>query len=165
VVGVRMGSWVRGTSLLAQNYSIARVESCSLGDGFNRGAVGGVLASKALESAVLVALGDVHKSTDGLDGLLGLLDGNLAHGETGLHDLLDAVVLVVSLVKDENSSEVLLGGDAGGTNREGGGGLGSAVEAGHIGGSGAERVAVELDEVGIVSLGKGPNNAGGGLHI
>ena len=124
-----------------------------------------MLASKALKGAVLVALGDVHESLDGLGGLLGFLDGNLAHDETGLDDLLGSEVLVVSLVKDENSSEVLLGGDAGGTNREGGGGLGSAVEAGHIVGSRAERAAVELDEVAVVSLGKGPNNAGGGLHI
>jgi hypothetical protein len=139
--------------------------SHSLGGGLDAGAVGGVLAGKASEGAVLVTLADVHEARDGLDSLLGFLDGNLGHNETALDDLLSTGVLVVSLVKDENSSEVLLGRNTGGTNRDGGGRLNSAVEATDIGGGVAPLVAVELDEVRVVFLGKGPNNAAGGLHI
>ena len=139
--------------------------SHSLGGGLDGAAVGGVLASKALEGAVLVALADVGEAADSLDSLLGLLDVDLGDDEARLGGDLAGVVLVVSLVKDENSSEVLLGGDAGGTNREGGGGLRGAVEAADVGGVVAPLVAVELDEVTVVFLGKGPNNAAGGLHI
>jgi hypothetical protein len=139
--------------------------SHSLGGGLDAGAVSGVLASKASEGAVLVTLADVGEALDGLDSLLGFLDGNLGDDETTLDDLLGTGVLVVGLFKDENSPEVLLGRDAGGTNRDGGGRLDSAVEAADIGGGGAPLVAVELDEVRVVFLGKGPNDAAGGLHI
>ena len=165
--GLRSLIWPVSTGLLAQNYSIARLlnHSHSLGGGLDGAAVGGVLAGKALKSKVLCALVDVGEAVDGLDSLLGLLDVDLGDNEASLGGSLATVVLVVGLVKDENSSEVLLGGDAGGTNREGRGRLGGAVEASDIGGGVAPGVAVELDEVTVVFLGKGPNNAAGGLHI
>ena len=130
------------------------------------GAVGSVLAGKAVEALVLVGLVDVHQGVDDLGSLvLVLADGNAGAGDAGLSGLLDAVLLGVGNVKDENSFEILFGVLALDLHAGGGSRLRGVVEAADVTGVGGELVSVELDKVSVVLFGKAPHDAAGGLHI
>ena len=65
----------------------------------------------------------------------------------------------------ENSAEVLLGLLVVSSNANGAGGAGGVVETSVGEWVVGPFVAVKLDEMGIVSLGKSPNNAVGCLHF
>lgn len=120
---------------------------------FDHGAVSGVLVSQLPESLVLEVLVHVHETVDCLDCLLGLFHVDVRVHDAALGHLLAARVLVVALLNNENSAEVLLGLHALGTDAHGRGGLRCAVESGVVQRTVTPLVAVELDEVCVVLLG------------
>ena len=69
------------------------------------------------------------------------------------------------LGEGEDSLCTLLGGNTSAVDGHLVGGFRGVVETSHGVGIMGEFVSVELNEVGIVSLGKSPNYAVGGLHI
>lgn len=140
------------------------------------GAHGGVLSSETTQQLLLVGVGLISEATDDLGGSVNTL-GNWVSGDedTGLGVLLMDFFTVLHFVLEDNLEDlsglvgllILLGGnDSLGTlDGAGGGTLGSVV---HVGGGEwvvSPLVTVELLEESIVSLGEGPNNAVGSLHI
>lgn len=122
----------------------------------------------SLESSEGVSLGIGVLEDESLNGSSGGMNGGVAHGGLGSsgdrvsRDLLDSVL---GTMGDSNveSLLVLLGGGSvhdgltSSVDGDGGGGLRSVVEAGHVQRVSGELVEVELDEVSVVTLGELPD--------
>ena len=122
----------------------------------------------SLESSEGVSLGSGVLEDESLNGSSGGMNGGVAHGGVGSSgdrvsgDLLDSVL---GTVGDSNveSLLVLLGGGSvhdglsSSVDGDGGCGLRSVVEAGHVQRVSGELVEVELDEVSVVTLGELPD--------
>lgn len=131
---------------------------------------GSVGPGQTTESSILLLLVLEGKTLDGLGSEVDVLR-HVACGDedTGLggggSSLLGTVGQLVLGDQGEGSLEFLFGvlfraGDA-----DGAGGAAGVVEVGDGEGVVGPLVAVELDKVSTVSLGKSPNNAVGGLHF
>jgi len=124
--------------------------------------------SNSLESLEGVSSGGVGHEDLGVDGSSGTGDGSVDGGRVvslgASSDLADGLLVdtVVGTVSDSNVDflAVLATG-----NTDGGGSLGSVVETGHVQGVSGEHVFVELDEVGVVTLGELPDEILRNGHI
>lgn len=129
-----------------------------------------VNSSEATESEVLGLLVLVGKTLDSLSSKVDVLghvvggdeDTSLGLGGSGL---LGTPGLLVLGDEGEGSLEFLFGVLVGAGNAEGGVSAASVVEAGHGEGVVGPLVVVVLDKVGVVSLGKSPDNAVGSSHF
>lgn len=133
-------------------------------------AFSGVDSGEATESEVLGLLVLVGKTLDSLGSKVDVLghvvggdeDTSLGLGGSGL---LGTPGLLVLGDEGEGSLEFLFGVLVGAGNADGGVGAAGVVETGHGEGVVGPLVVVVLDKVGVVSLGKSPDNAVGSSHF
>ena len=108
------------------------------------------------------------KSFDGLSRMVNFsCDLDLGVAGVGLGVLPDLLMVagLVGQVQGEHSSERLLGLLAVSLHSESVGGLAGVVEAGHVVGGMAPRVALPLADERVISLGKSPDNTARLTHL
>jgi len=131
---------------------------------------GSVGSSQATQNGVLSLLVERVVALDGLSSEVDVLS-DVASGDEnaglglGGSGLLGTVGQLVLGNEGEGSLEFLFGVLFRAVNADGAGSVASVVETSDGEGVGGPVVAVELDEVSIVSSGEGPNNAVGDLHF
>ena len=133
-------------------------------------AFSGVDSGEATESEVLGLLVLVGKTLDSLGSkvdVLGHVVGGNEDTSLGLggYGLLGTQGLLVLGNEGEGSLEFLFGVFVGAGNADSGVGAAGVVETGNGEGVVGPLVVVVLDKVGVVSLGKSPDNAVGSSHF
>jgi hypothetical protein len=138
-----------------------------VGDTERLGGLGGGVNS--LETSEGVSSGRVGLVDESVNGSLGRVDGGGSEGgvlttSVGVSNhLLDSVLGTVSdgdgesLLVVLNTLLTVIDGSLGGFDGDGGSGLGRVVETGHVQRVSRPHVGVELNEVGVVTLGELPD--------